>query len=249
MSTNKPYCLILGAEGDIGKAVAYRFAKAGFNLYLTSRNRDYINADENHKHWETDYQIHVSRHFFEALDFKSHELFYRNLPNTPEVVIGVLGYLGNQKRAQMDFGEAQKIINTNYTALVSILHIAANDMEKRFTGCIIGISSVAGERGRRSNYIYGSAKGAFTIFLSGLRSRLADKNVHVLTVKPGYIRTKMTGHMKLPKLLTSDPDHLATSIYAAMIRRKNVLYHLPLWQLIMFAVRAFPEFIFKRINF
>lgn len=248
MPTDKPYCLVLGAESDIGKAIAYRFAKAGYNLFLTSRNIEYINANDEHNNWENHFQMSVSRHFFEASDFESHQTFYRNLPKPPDVVIGVFGYLGNQKKAEVDFDEAQKIININYAALVSILHIAANDMEKRGSGCIIGISSVAGERGRKSNYIYGSAKGALSIFLSGLRNRLADKNVHVITVKPGYVRTKMTKDLTLPSWLTANPEQLAGEIYRACMQTKNIIYFIPLWRYVMRIIKCIPESLFKKLD-
>ena len=125
------------------------------------------------------------------------------------------------------------MIKTNYLGLVSIFGEIANRMEKRGSGTIIGVSSVAGDRGRASNYIYGSAKAGFAAFLSGLRNRLFQKNVRVITVKPGFVRTKMTEGLDLPGMLTASPDELAHAIHRADRKNKLVVYYRPVWRLIM----------------
>ena len=111
---------------------------------------------------------------------------------------------------------------------------------------LVGVSSVAGERGRASNYVYGSAKAGFSAFLSGLRNRLAGSGVHVVTVKPGYVRTRMTDGMDLPPRLTAEPDEVARAVVRAIRRRRDVVYVRRIWRVIMLAVRAIPERIFKR---
>ena len=146
---------------------------------------------------------------FDVLDFVSNKNFYDLLSFKPVGVISAIGYLGNQREAQTDFSETQKIIDTNYTGLTSILNIVANDFKKNKNGFIIGISSVAGDRGRQSNFIYGSAKAAFSTYLSGLRNKLYGYNVKVMTVKPGYVYTKMTKGLNLPSLLTAYPNEVA----------------------------------------
>jgi short-subunit dehydrogenase len=121
-------------------------------------------------------------------------------------------------------------------------------MERRGSGTIIGISSVAGERGRASNYVYGAAKAGFTAFLSGLRNRLAAKGVRVITVKPGFVATRMTEGMKLPPRLTAQPEEVAAAILAATSRRFDVTYVRPIWWLIMAIIRLIPEPVFKKLK-
>jgi short-subunit dehydrogenase len=142
--------------------------------------------------------------------------------------------------------ETLKTIQTNYTGAVSILNIIAQDFAGRKSGAIAGISSVAGERGRQSNYIYGSAKAGFTAYLSGLRNSLYKDNVHVLTVLPGFVYTKMTENLDLPKLLTANPADVASAVYTGIKKKKNVIYVKWFWRWIMYIIKAIPESIFKR---
>jgi short-subunit dehydrogenase len=159
-----------------------------------------------------------------------------------------VGYLGEQAVAEKDFNEARKIIDTNYTGCVSVLNVIANDFERRKKGFIIGISSTAGDRGRKSNYCYGSAKAAFSTYLSGLRNRLYSSGVRVLTVKPGFVRTMMTEGMRLPPLLTARPDEVAKDIVRAQEKDRDVLYTKWFWKWIMLVIKALPEAIFKKTN-
>jgi short-subunit dehydrogenase len=139
-------------------------------------------------------------------------------------------------------------METNYIGLALLLGQFANDFEKRGHGCIIGISSVAGDRGRKTNYIYGSAKAGFTAFLSGLRNRLYGFGVRVMTVKPGFVRTTMTEKMDLFEKLTATPEQVAQDVYKAYTKGKDVLYTLWFWRWIMLAINNIPEFIFKRLS-
>ncbi|MGK7924539.1 MAG: SDR family oxidoreductase [Spirulina sp.] len=238
--------LILGAKSDMARAIAHRFAKAGYDLDLAARNSRLL--DPLVKDLTIRYHQDVKALEFDALDFKTHGEFYEKLAAKPEIVICVFGYLGNPESAQKDFQETQKIIQTNYTGAISILNIIANDFEQKQQGTIAGISSVAGDRGRQSNYIYGSAKAAFTAYLSGLRNRLAKSGVHVMTVKPGYVATQMTAEMELPKPLTASPEQVAEAIFQGIRKKQNVLYVLWMWRYIMFIIRSIPELIFKKLN-
>jgi short-subunit dehydrogenase len=166
----------------------------------------------------------------------------------PAGVVCAVGYLGDQKRAEQDFDEAKKLIDTNFTGCVSILNIVANDFEARKKGFIIGISSVAGDRGRLSNYMYGSAKAAFSTYLSGLRNRLQKSGVHVLTVKPGFVATKMTAGMDLPPLLSSSPEEVSEDVFRAYKTGKDELYTKWFWKWIMLTIRLIPEKIFKKLR-
>ena len=127
-------------------------------------------------------------------------------------------------------------------------NIIANDFEKRRSGFIVGISSVAGDRGRKSNYIYGSAKAGFSAYLSGLRNRLHSVHVQVLTVKPGFVRTKMTEGMDLPERLTAQPEEVAKDIFKAQQRGRDVLYAKGMWRWIMLVIKTIPEWLFKRMD-
>jgi short-subunit dehydrogenase len=240
------HVLIFGAASDIAKALAYTFAGQGFSPILAARNADRladVARDINIRH-----EVDAVAVEFDALAFQTHPAFYVDLPARPDVAICVFGYLGEQKVAQSDFAEAHKIIDTNYTGAASILNIIANDFEKRRSGTIIGISSVAGDRGRGSNYLYGSAKAAFSAYLSGLRNRLSKTGVHVITVKPGFVRTKMTAGMPLPGPVTAKPKQVAADVYRAYLKRSNVVYTKWMWRYIMLLIRHLPESIFKRLN-
>ena len=156
--------------------------------------------------------------------------------------------LGDQHLGQDDWKHCHDIINSNYTGAVSILNVVANDFERRKKGVIVGISSVAGERGRQSNYVYGSAKAGFTKYLSGLRNRLYRHGVHVVMVKPGFVRTKMIENISTPGPLTASPKQVAKKTSDAIRKKKNTIYVLSIWSLIMLVIKMIPESIFKRLK-
>lgn len=238
--------LILGATSDIARAIAHQFGQAGHDLYLAARNADRLEPDV--QDLKIRYNVTAKAVEFDALQFDSHAGFYAQLDPKPSIVCCVFGLLGDQSEAEKDWSQAQKIIETNYNGAVSILHHAANDMESRKEGTIVGISSVAGERGRASNYLYGSAKAGFTSFLSGLRNRLAKKGVHVLTVKPGFVDTAMTEGLDLPGPLTAQPKQVALAVFKAVDKKKNTLYTLWMWRYVMLIIRNIPEAIFKKLS-
>lgn len=240
------YILIVGAKSDIAKATAREYAKHGYDLYLAARNASELDEFTNDVTVRTQRIVKIVE--LDILDYKSHQAFYDQLEEKPLGVISAIGYLGEQEKAQSDFDEAQRIMDTNYTGVVSLFNIIADDFEKRRSGFIIGISSVAGDRGRKSNYIYGSAKAALTTYLSGLRNRLHDAQVHVLTVKPGFVATKMTEGMDLPEKLTAQPEEVAENIYNAQQKNKNVLYAKWVWRWIMMIIKMIPEWKFKKMS-
>lgn len=239
--------LILGANSDVAHAVAKCFARdERADIALASRNLPLL--EKRALDLQTRFKVNAAAMAFDAQDFDSHEAFYRKLDPKPDGVLVAFGYLGEQAKAQLDFQEARRIIDINFTGAVSILEIVAADFEKRGHGFVIGISSVAGERGRQSNYFYGAAKGAFSIYLSGLRNRLARRGVHVLTVLPGFMQTKMTENMDLPERLTLNPEEAAEDIFRAFKRSKNIVYTGWFWRWIMMIIKAIPEGIFKRLS-
>jgi decaprenylphospho-beta-D-erythro-pentofuranosid-2-ulose 2-reductase len=239
-----PTILLLGATSDIGFAIAKQFASQQYDVQLAARNPGQL------KPFQSDIQIrygvNCSTHFFDALDFASHRSFYEGLLPRPDVTVYAIGYMNDNEKVVNDWNESLKTINTNYTGAVSILNIVAADYAAKQKGTIVGISSVAGNRGRQSNYIYGSAKAAFTTYLSGLRNRLFSSHVHVLTVLPGFVYTKMTEHLKLPGLLTARPEEVAKAVYKAVEHRSNVVYIKWFWRWIMFVIGSVPEAIFKK---
>lgn len=241
------YCLILGANADTGQALAHKFAQEGYHLILAVRQitgyQERMKAD-----LAIRYGISVTHVCFDAERYEGHAQMWDALPAMPDVVIVVFGYLGNQAKAMEDFEEAYRIIQANYIGQVSLLNHYVRRIRGQKKATIIGISSVAGERGRKSNYLYGSAKAAFSTYLSGLRNDLYVDGIHVMTVKPGFMKTRMLGDLPTPKLLTASTEYVADAIYKAFIQKKDVIYLFPIWRWIMFVIRNIPEFIFKKLT-
>lgn len=236
--------LILGATSDIGSAIAKKFASEKYNVQLAGRNIDQL------KPLQSDIEIRnsvsCSVHSFDAMKFETHQSFYNSLSPKPDISIYVIGYMNDNDKVINDWNETSKTIHSNYTGAVSILNIIAADYAAKEKGTIVGISSVAGNRGRQSNYIYGSAKAAFTAYLSGLRNKLYHNKVHVMTVIPGFVYTKMTEHLKLPKPLTAKPEEVAEAIFKGVKKRKDVIYVKWFWRWIMLVITSVPETIFKK---
>ena len=238
--------LILGATSDMAVAIARQLALEGYSITLAARSTERLSALE--ADLRVRHRAMVTSVYFDALDFKNHLSFYNALVEKPDIVICVFGLLGDQAEAQNNWASCHDVINSNYTGAVSILNVVANDFERRKKGVIVGVSSVAGERGRQSNYLYGSAKAGFTAYLAGLRNRLYHHNVHVMTVKPGFVKTKMIENLSTPSVLTAIPKKVAEKISRGILRKKNTLYVLSIWGLIMFVIKLVPEGIFKRLK-
>ncbi|MFT3700847.1 MAG: SDR family oxidoreductase [Agriterribacter sp.] len=238
--------LILGATSDMGVAIARKYAEKKYDIQLACRNPADVATLVSDL--QIRYQVNCTAYAFDAMDFSSHQSFYTSLPSKPDIAVCVFGYMTDNDKAIHDLSETLKTIGTNYTGAVSMLNIIGNDFAARKTGVIAGISSVAGERGRQSNYIYGSAKAGFTAYLSGLRNKLFKDGVHVVTVLPGFVYTKMTAQLNLPKLLTAQPEDIAQSVYTAIEKKKNIVYIKWFWKWIMLIIKSIPEFIFKGKN-
>jgi len=238
--------VIIGATSDIARATAAAFGRKGWDLHLAGRNTAALSKIA------TDIALRTGRKVtwspFETLDLTSQAAFWESVAPEAEGVLCAIGLLGNQHEAEHDWRAAQDILQANFTGLVTILSMAANTFEDRGKGLIIGLSSVAGDRGRASNYLYGSAKAGLTAFLSGLRNRLASKGVHVMTVKPGFVATGMTEGLKLPKKLTATPERVAEDILAAAAKKRDIVYTLWFWRWIMWVIRHIPEGIFKKLK-
>ena len=238
--------LILGATSDIGYAIARKFASQKYDVQLAARRTGSLQAFQSDL--QIRYQVKCSIHSFDALKFETHKSFYESLSPKPDVVVYVIGYMNDNEKVTADWQESLTTIQANYTGAASILNIIAADYSQKKAGTIVGISSVAGNRGRQSNYMYGSAKAGFTAYLSGLRNKLFKSNVHVLTVLPGFVYTKMTEHLQLPKMLTARPEEVAEAIYNGVKNKKNVIYVKWFWRWIMLTIGSIPEFMFKKMK-
>ena len=195
--------------------------------------------------FQSNYKIKTYAYEFDAIKIDSHKEFIKQFKILPSIVICSVGLMGDQKTNEKEKDQRISIIRTNFEGPMNVLSEIANEYEKKEIGTIVGISSVAGERGRAKNYIYGSAKSGLITFLSGLRNRLAKKNINVITVLPGPVNTKMTSKIKLPKLLTATPERVAKDVYDAVIKKKDIIYSLKIWKFIMIILNLIPEKIFK----
>ncbi|HVO92973.1 MAG TPA: SDR family oxidoreductase, partial [Terriglobales bacterium] len=239
--------LILGGTSDIGFATAKHYAAKSWSVCLAAR--DMATTQRNAKDIAARTGAEVLVRELNILDATSFDRFIASLPRLPDTVVCVIGLLGNRRMAEVDLEHATTIIRTNYEGPALLLLRFAEAFGHRRSGTIVGVSSVAGDRGRASNYIYGSAKAGLTAFLSGLRNRLASTGVHVVTVKPGYVRTRMTEHLALSALLTASPEAVATRIYeAAEIKKQDVIYVLRIWRLIIALISVIPERVFKNLR-
>ncbi len=238
--------LILGARSDIGQAIARAFAGEGHPIQLAARDPDTLEATR--ADMELRHNVPVTLHAFDALATDTHESFVKDLPDVPEIAVSVVGYMGEQADNERDLQAAARVMRSNFEGPASILAVLANTFEERGSGTLVGVSSVAGDRGRATNYVYGSAKAGFTAFLSGLRNRLAKKGVHVVTVLPGFVATQMTAGMDLPEKLTAEPDEVGTATLAAVQKGRNVIYVRRIWWLVMLIIRNIPEAIFKKLS-
>jgi decaprenylphospho-beta-D-erythro-pentofuranosid-2-ulose 2-reductase len=248
-STSTPRkILVLGATSGIAEATCRIWATQGACLFLVARNPEKLAAVA------ADLKIRGASYVDTAVadldDTDKHaELLAHAVNSLTGMDIAYLahGILGDQTEAEQDFNSAAQIIYTNFMAPVSLLTWLANFCVQRHAGTLAVISSVAGDRGRKSNYLYGSSKAGLSAFLGGLRNRVDREGVTVLTIKPGPTRTAMTvGMPKSEKF--ADVDSVAESIVSAIDKRKDVLYVPFQWQPIMFIIRNIPERIFKKLN-
>lgn len=239
--------LILGATSAIARGTAAAFAARGDNLYLASRDLEELKriaAD-----LKVRYGVKVSYSLFDAATTDTHPAFFAAVLKEVQELTGVVvafGLLGDQQAAR-EFDLAEKIIASNFTGAVSILSICANYFEPLKRGFIIGITSVAGDRGRQSNYVYGAAKGAFSLYLQGLRNRLFASGVRVITIKPGFVDTAMT--FGLPGLfLVASPQNIGKQIVRTLSKSADIVYLPGFWRYIMLIIKHIPEPIFKRLK-
>ncbi|MEO8198934.1 MAG: SDR family oxidoreductase [Gemmatimonadota bacterium] len=247
--SNHGTVLIAGATSSIARGVAAGFARRGYDLCLAGRDLDEVRrvaSDIAVRH-----QVNVSAVRFEASDAASHAGVLERLMDegSAELVGAVLcfGVLGEQSVAESDFPYAREIIAVNFMAAVALLTPLGTYFHARKRGFIGAIASVAGDRGRQSNYVYGAAKGGLAIFLQGMRQRLAKHGVSVTTIKPGFVDTKMT--FGLPGMfLVARPEDVGEAIVAAVLKGRTVAYIPGFWKWIMLIIKSIPEHVFVKLK-
>jgi decaprenylphospho-beta-D-erythro-pentofuranosid-2-ulose 2-reductase len=239
--------LVVGGTSDIGRATALCYARAGWRVLLAARRED--EARRNADDLAARTGVEVTTHRIDILEAGSFDAFVKGLPQLPDTVVCVVGELGDQAKGEKDPAHAVQVLRTNFEGPALLLGLVAERFLERGSGTIVGISSVAGDRGRGSNYLYGAAKAGFTAFLSGLRNRLAPAGLRVITVKPGFVRTQMTAGMKLPPVLTAEAEEVGRAIFTAAEQGgRDIIYVRRIWRPVMMIIGTIPERIFKRLR-
>jgi decaprenylphospho-beta-D-erythro-pentofuranosid-2-ulose 2-reductase len=241
--------LIIGATSAIAEACARRFATRGDALFLVARNAEHLRvvaAD-----LAVRGAMRAETATLDVADFSAHERVLdtaaRQLGGI-DIVLIAHGTLSDQAQCQTSVDALRHEFDVNAVSTMALLTLLANRLEAQRHGTLAVISSVAGDRGRQSNYAYGSAKAAVTAFLAGLRQRLAKANVDVLTIKPGFVDTPMTAGIANKGALWAQPDAIAAGIVKAIERRRNIVYLPWFWRWIMLVIRHIPEPLFKKLK-
>ena len=239
--------LILGANSDIAKNIAHQLSKKKYKLTLISRNIDEI------KFFLDRLNINTKEIEFICMDLKEidkFQLYYENLKSKHDIVISAIGELSKDTDSHK-MNLIDQMINSNYIYPAKCLEVISNIFLRENSPkekIILGISSVAGDRGRATNFYYGAAKSAFTVFLSGLRQKLSKSKITIITVSLGFVDTKMTKEEKIPNLLNTNPETIAKKIIECVEKKK--LFYVPIrWKIIMTIVKLIPESIFRKLNF
>jgi len=239
---------IFGATSRIAREAALRYAERGESVCVVARDTAEAELIAHDLHIRTG--VTAIARGFDATSVEQHAALVADIeaelgPLTVAVV--AFGDMGDQKVAESDALHLKRILDTNFTGAAALLEALAAPMAARGTGAIAVIGSVAGDRGRQSNYAYGSAKAGLEAYVSGLRNRLFKLGVHVMTVKPGFIDTRMTWGMKT-KIPIASPEDISAAIVRGLDQRTDTLYYPHFWRLIMGVIRAIPERAFKRLS-
>jgi len=242
--------LILGATSGIATHLARELGARGYRLCLADRKevdqKLQLLAQDVHER----FKIETTTAHFDAMDMERHEAFIAGIEESFGELDGVVyavGVMQPQRELEKDFSAARRRHAINYVAAMGLLGSVANRMERRRRGHIVAIGSPAGDRGRKSNYLYGADKAALHVFMEGLRHRLSGKHVTVLTVKPGPTDTPMTAGMKDLKF-KARPEDVARDIALAIDRKKQVIYTPAKWRIIMCIIRHLPWCLFRRLD-
>jgi short-subunit dehydrogenase len=241
--------LIIGATSAIATACARLWASEGSDFFLVARNADKLEqtaADLKGRGAKA-----ITLYEMDATDFAAHPAMLEScLLSMGQIDVALIahGTLPDQKTCEADVSVALREFANNGTSVIALLSLLANQFEIQRCGSLAVISSVAGDRGRPSNYLYGSAKAAVSTFSEGLQARLFKVGVHVLTIKPGFVDTPMTQGLSLPAALLAQPEQVAQRIVHGIARKSPTLYTPGFWALIMLIIRSIPQPVFKRLN-
>ena len=249
--TTRPFpktVLALGATSAIGEATLRLLAERGARFYLVARSQQKLNAVAADLH--TRGATGVATHVMDLDDTAAHPAMLAAAAEalgTIELALLAHGVLGKQEDAEASYLAAEAVLRTNFLSPVSLITWLANYFEATKQGTLAVISSVAGDRGRKSNYVYGASKGALNVFLDGVRARIDRAGVQVLTIKPGFVATPMTAHLPQGPLFAR-PSQVAQGIVKAIEKRRDVVYLPVFWAVIMLIIRLIPGRIFKKLN-
>lgn len=242
-------CVVVGATSAIAHATCREMAKSSWDFHLIARNSDKLATVV--KDLKAFGAGEVSTHIasLEELGRQTEDQMVQMFENIHDVecILFAAGVLGNHERALEENKYCEGVLQANFNLPLLVINKWANILEHQGRGTLAVISSVAGERGRQSNYIYGACKAGLTAYLEGLRNRLFNKGVHVCTIKPGMVMTPMTSHIS-PSPLMAQPRLVARQIYSAILKKKNSIYTPGYWCVIMAIIRSIPEGIFKRLK-
>lgn len=241
--------LIIGATSAIAQAVGKRYAEQGAKLFLVGRDAVRLDAVADDLRVRGAQTVEILA--VDLTDGDRHPEIVAaaaDALNDLDTVLIAHGVLPDQAKCERSVDATLESIDVNFLSVVSLLTPLANLFAERRRGVLAVISSVAGDRGRQSNYIYGSAKSGLDTFLQGLRNRLSKSGVHVVTIKPGFVDTPMTAHIPERGPLWAQPEDVADGIIRAIDNRRNVVYVPRFWALIMFIIRSIPESIFKKLS-
>lgn len=243
--------VIFGATSAIAEQVARQLVSQGASLFCVGRNNSKLTAIVNDLKVRAGASQHIEGFCCDLVNIEQHQAIIERVQEVLgeiDAVLIALGTLPNQQDCENSVDLTLKEIETNALSIISLLTLLSNYFEPKQKGVIAVISSVAGDRGRQSNYVYGASKGMVSLFLQGLRNRMAKKGVDVITIKPGFVDTPMTASFNKSGLLWSKPEKIAQGIVNAMVKGKNEVYLPGFWWGIMFIIKHIPEFIFKKLS-
>ncbi|MFC1584208.1 SDR family oxidoreductase [Fibrobacterota bacterium] len=238
---------VFGSTSGIARAVVGELISQGYNVVLCARSSEALERQARDIKVKHGKQIETIT--WDVLDFGRHREKVKHLVENHHITGAVIavGVMPSQEDSEQNYGLIQEVFQTNLTGPVILMTALAHYFQKKRSGFICCISSVAGDRGRQSNAIYGSSKGGLSTYLQGLRNKLAPYHVLVQTVKPGQVRTPMTAHMKDSPLF-ADPERVAKDIVKGLEKKREVVYSPFYWRVIMGIIRIIPEFLFKRMK-
>lgn len=241
--------LITGGGSAIAQQAAIIWANRGYSIFIVDKDEKKAQAVANNLKVKGAKEVwSLMADLTDTAAIKRIQEEVKNVMAGVDILLVAQGYLGEQKLAESNADETEKIIATNFTGAVLLMELVAKGMAERKQGVIVAISSVAGDRGRKSNYAYGAAKGALAIWAAGMRHRLVDQGVVVVTIKPGFVRTPMTAAMMRKGMMWAEPVKVARDIVRAVDQKRAVIYTPWFWRWIMLAIVIIPNRLFNKLS-